>query len=447
MSSVFNPPFLVALWWALQGPLGGGVAHADEGERAMARAADMQPLFVPADRVALVIGNGAYESTTRLAAPPNDAVDVASALASIGFEVELLLDADKGTMKTAIRDFGDRLAKGDVRMALAYYSGHGVQVDGSNFLIPVDADVRRENELPAEAVELEELLARMPAVEDRLNVVVLDACRNNPFVGVTRSSAKGLAQVTTSSGTLLAYATAPGMVALDALAPDARNSPYTDALLSHIVAPGQTVEEVFKQVREQVTAATQKRQIPWESTAVIGNFYFVPPKPVVYRFPAPELANLRLYSEIGGEVRLDGVSLGRIEAFEEIVVQGVLPGEYLLEVEGLSHSVILSAGEVTSVGLRAPSMVQRSGVKWLILGGACGGLGAGAVVAAYRVHSPFEPAATGLDSSHVRALRQSATVGYSLVAVGAGVAGLGLLWDGRVRARGRPRWVILEAAE
>lgn len=223
-------------------------------------------------RLALVIGNSAYE-TAPLRNPRNDARDMAEALRDLGFEVMLETDVDEPQMYRAVRAFGRELERrGGV--GLFYYAGHGMQVRGRNYLIPIGADIRAEDEVPYQGVDAGLVLSKMDTADNRLNIVILDACRNNPFARSFRSAEQGLARMEAPSGTLLAYATAPGRLAVDG---QGRNSPYTEHLLEVLRTPGLAVEQAFKRVREGVMAATDGEQIPWESSSLVGEFYFEPP--------------------------------------------------------------------------------------------------------------------------------------------------------------------------
>jgi TonB family protein len=222
-------------------------------------------------KVALVIGNGRYESSP-LKNPVNDATDIAAALRSFGFDVILRENLDQIGMKRAIREFGTKIRGGGV--ALFYYAGHGVQVKGTNYLVPVDAKVTTEEEIEYETVDAGFLLAQMDSAKTTVNIVILDACRTNPFARSFRSTSNGLAQMDAPSGTLIAYATAPGSVASDNAT--ARNGIYTQELLKVIATPSLTIEEVFKRVRISVRGLTQGKQTPWESSSLVGNFSFRP---------------------------------------------------------------------------------------------------------------------------------------------------------------------------
>ena len=236
-------------------------------------------------RVALVVGNGGYAEAgiPALANPVNDARLMANALETSGFEVRLVTDADQAAMKAAIEAFGKQLLKaGEDSVGLFYYAGHGVEVRGDNYLIPLAADIENEVEFKTDAVPADWVLSWMGAARNRLNMVILDACRNNPFEGRYRGgSGQGLAEMNAPSGSYIAYSAAPNQVALDG---EGDNSPYTAALAKTLVEPGLKVEEVFKRVRIAVEEATNGEQTPWESSSLRGDFHFVakveePPSP------------------------------------------------------------------------------------------------------------------------------------------------------------------------
>jgi len=221
-------------------------------------------------RLALIIGNGKYADAP-LKNPANDATDMAAALKAVGFEVMSYTDLDQTAMKRAIREFGTKLRSAG-GVGLFYYAGHGVQVKGVNYLIPVGAAVNTEEEVEYESVDAGLVLAQMESARNQMNIVILDACRNNPFARSYRSGDKGLAQINAPSGTLIAYSTAPGSVASDG---SGRNGLYTRELLRQIRTGGRSIEEVFKQVRISVRQATSEKQTPWESSSLTGAFYFV----------------------------------------------------------------------------------------------------------------------------------------------------------------------------
>jgi tetratricopeptide (TPR) repeat protein len=228
-------------------------------------------------RVALVIGNGKYQFAAPLANPPNDAADIAQALRKLGFDVVEGRDLDRPGMDNAIRQFGRKLDDADI--ALFFYAGHGLQVNGKNYLVPVDAKLERPGDLALDAVDIGNVLAQMEA-EKRVNLIFLDACRDNPLARSlarslgTRSSAvgQGLASIQSAIGTMIAYATQPDNVALDG---EGRNSPFTAALLKHIVTPGLEIGTLMKRVRADVIATTRQKQVPWDHSSLVGDVILV----------------------------------------------------------------------------------------------------------------------------------------------------------------------------
>jgi uncharacterized caspase-like protein len=233
--------------------------------------APVKPAPAGERRVALVIGNSAYKSSP-LRNPVRDARAISKTLAATGFKVTVLEDASLTNMRRAVRAFGDDLQGGGV--GLFYYAGHGMQVRGRNFLIPVNADIEREDEVEDGALDANFVLSKMDSAKNALNLMILDACRNNPFQRSFRSAAQGLAQMDAPSGTLVAFATAPGSVASDGTG---ENGLYTKYLLANIVRPGLPIEQVFKEVRRGVGRETADRQIPWESSSLRGDFFFIAP--------------------------------------------------------------------------------------------------------------------------------------------------------------------------
>lgn len=227
-------------------------------------------------RLALVVGNSDYQNTTPLPNPKNDAADMKTALESLGFEVFYGVNQNARQMKALIRQFGDKLlqTKG---VGLFYYAGHGVASGGENYLVPVDADIPSEDEIADATVSLSFLLGKMAVAENSLNLVILDACRNNPFARKWRtvrdtSTNGGLATIRQAPiGTLIAYATQPGNTASDGTG---RNGLYTESLLQQMKKPNIAIEEVFKNVRSQVRQKSKNAQIPWESSSIEGEFYF-----------------------------------------------------------------------------------------------------------------------------------------------------------------------------
>jgi tetratricopeptide (TPR) repeat protein len=229
----------------------------------------------PGSRVALVIGNGAYVNAGALPNPANDARAVARVLREIGFDVAEGVNLDHRSQERLVRDFLRKAA--NARVALLFYAGHGMQVEGKNFLVPVDAKLTARTDLPFETLELDKILAGLDD-ESRTNILILDACRDNPLAknfartaSRSASSPAGLAPVSSvGSGTLIAYATAPDQVALDG---DAGNSPFTAALVKHLRTPGLEVRQMLTRVRAEVIAATQRKQVPWDNSSLLGDVY------------------------------------------------------------------------------------------------------------------------------------------------------------------------------
>jgi len=236
------------------------------------------------ERLALVIGNGKYESSP-LKNPPNDAADMAAILNKMGFQVIHKVNADQRTMKRAILEFGKRLRKKG-GIGLFYFAGHGMQVDGRNYLIPVNAMIETESDVQFESVDAGRVLGKMKDAGNHLNIVILDACRDNPFQRNFRSRSKGLARLDAPRGSLIAYATAPGSTAADG---EGRNGIYTKHLLSHMGTPGLKVEEVLKHVRVDVIKETGNKQIPWESSSMTGDFYFNFQRSIAVAPPLPKV--------------------------------------------------------------------------------------------------------------------------------------------------------------
>jgi hypothetical protein len=234
----------------------------------MASASFAQPAET---RIALVIGNSAYQSAGTLDNPQRDAKLMAERLKTAGFTVTLLVDADQQAMKRAMVDFGRELRSSEA-VGLFYYAGHGLQVNGLNYLVPVNANIKDETEVGIETVSLADFLATMERSKSRINIVVLDACRNNPFSSNFRTDSAGLARVDAPAGTYVAYATSPGSVASDGAG---RNSPYTKALAETVLKPGMPIEQVFKEVRRAVQEETGGQQTPWEASSISADFSFV----------------------------------------------------------------------------------------------------------------------------------------------------------------------------
>ncbi len=245
-------------------------AQASQDNRQLQR--DASRVNARERRVALVIGNGAYTNAPPLKNPPNDARDMAATLKTLGFEVMSGVNVNQREMKRLIREFGQSLKAGG--SGLFYYAGHGVQSKGRNYLIPIEADIQSEVETEDAGVDVNLVLGYMDDAQNGLNIVILDACRSNPFARTFRSVSNGLAQVDAPTGTLIAYATAPGRVASDGAG---QNGLYTSELLKQMKVSGLSVTEIFMRVRAEVMKQTANKQVPWEALSLVGNFYFTKP--------------------------------------------------------------------------------------------------------------------------------------------------------------------------
>ena len=223
-------------------------------------------------KVALVIGNSRYPQSP-LKNPVNDARAFGEALLKLGFDVSVRLDADRAAMNVAIAAHVDRLAKQQC-VGLFYYAGHGLQMAWKNYLLPVDASIAAVTDVHAQGVELNALIAGLTRAANPLNLIILDACRDNPFGSTAQLEQKGLSQMDAPLGTLLAYATSPGNTASDG---EGANGLYTENLLKEIQVREAKVEDVFKRVRLGVRRGSKGLQIPWESTSLEDDFYFLPP--------------------------------------------------------------------------------------------------------------------------------------------------------------------------
>ena len=234
-------------------------------------------------RVALVIGNAAYPGKLALKNPGNDAQAMANALRGLGFKVVELRDGDRTQMTAAIASARDSL-KGMQGIGMLYYAGHGLQLDWRNYMVPVNANIAKAADVPQQTVDVNAVIDAFKQAGNRMNILVLDACRDNPFGDNGSASGKGLAQLNAPSGTFLAFATAPGNIAEDG-DESSGNGLYTQFLLQELQKPTAKIEDVFKRVRLNVRQQSQGRQIPWESTSLEDDFYFNTGKIVVVAPP------------------------------------------------------------------------------------------------------------------------------------------------------------------
>lgn len=221
-------------------------------------------------RVALVIGNGDY-TNSRLKNPVNDAMAIADALRDLNFKVIERTNIDLRQMNGAIDQFSESLREAEV--GLVYFAGHGMQIEGENYLIPVKANISSANDIPYEAVPAGKIVGRMEDVGTAMNILILDACRNNPFRSFTRGGSHGLAKMDAPMGTIIIYSTSPGTVAADG---EGRNGTFTKHLLENIKSPGLDINGILINTRKAVIDETKGKQIPWESSSLTDYFYFLP---------------------------------------------------------------------------------------------------------------------------------------------------------------------------
>ena len=265
------------------------------------------------NRLALVIGQSAYRSVPALPNPANDARAVTQLLTDSGFEVSTASDLSQSQMREKVSEFAGKVAaKGADTVALVFYAGHGLQIDGENFLVPIDIDVKREADIPIQAVRLNDILNTLTSVPSKMRILMLDACRNNPFPDISKTAGGGLAIVDAkvgSPGTFLSFSTSPGAVAEDGAG---SNSPYTTALLAAGKELGIPIEETFKRVRLAVNKVTEGRQTPWDSSSLTEDFRFSGP-PVAG--PKPAAAPRKTVAEWTRDLK------GKpVEAANEIIV-------------------------------------------------------------------------------------------------------------------------------
>ncbi len=220
------------------------------------------------EKYALIIGNGDYKSSP-LKNTKNDATDIAKTLKEKGFKVQRVINANHRKMITAIRKFGNKLYKGGI--GLFYYAGHGVQVRGRNYLVPINADIQDEDDVEFNAVDAGFILSKMESANNTMNIIILDACRDNPFARSFRSASRGLAKMDAPRGSIIIYATSPGSIAADG---EGRNGVFTKHLLRLMNKPNLEIAALLREVRRQVLKETGGRQLPWESSSLMSDFYF-----------------------------------------------------------------------------------------------------------------------------------------------------------------------------
>ncbi len=295
------------------------------------------------NRVALVIGESAYRMVTPLPNPANDAKAMSQLLDDAGFEVTTAADLSQKEMNAQVGDFAAKIAaKGPDTVALVFYAGHGMQIDGENYLVPVDVDPKRETDIPLQAVRLNDILNTLNSVPSKMRILLLDACRNNPFPAISRTAGHGLALVDTKAGipgTFLSYSTSPGAEAEDGNGAD---SPYATALLAAAREPGVPIEQAFKRVRVAVNKATEGRQTPWDSSSLTEDFKFIAGTGVESANAGPRPSPVRRSAEEwrrdlqGKPVEVAHeiiVADGTVEAYEAFVAL-FTQGAFALEAQG-----------------------------------------------------------------------------------------------------------------
>jgi uncharacterized caspase-like protein len=257
------------------------------------------------NRIALVIGQSNYRTVVALPNPANDAKAMSRLLGDAGFEVMNAGDLSQNQMRETVSEFAAKVAaKGPDTIALVFYAGHGLQIDGENFLVPVDVDPKREADIPLQAVRLNDILNTLTSVPGKMRILLLDACRNNPFPEINKSTGHGLAIVDAKvgiPGTFVSFSTSPGAEAEDGSGAD---SPYTAALLAAAKEPGLSIEDTFKRVRVAVNKATEGRQTPWDSSSLTDDFRFFPgPGPAPSPAGSKQPAGKRTVDEWRGQLR------------------------------------------------------------------------------------------------------------------------------------------------
>lgn len=319
-------------------------------------------------RTALVVGNANYQYFGSLANPQNDARDVGLALESLGFDVTTLLDATERELMNAIRDFGSALTR-NKGIGLFYYAGHGIESEGKNYLIPVDADIRAQDEVRFSSIEMGFVLSKMENARNPTNIVILDACRDNPLPaeGRTTGSSRGLSIVEAPTGSLIVYATQPGNVAADGAD---RNSPFTEAFLEHVATPDVDVELMFRMVRQSVMETTANQQVPWTNSSLTrsvvlresrgpdtGLSVVSDPQPAddrdVPQIIMTEYGSVSVDTITPGDLYFDGRFMTSMTAGAEVMLPRLEAGTYSVEMqyddETEVQEITVTGGQMTRV--------------------------------------------------------------------------------------------------
>ena len=309
-------------------------------------------------RLALVIGNGNYPLFP-LKNPENDATDLVQSLENLGFTVIFRKNVSNNSFRNALRTFGEQLKEYDV--GLFFYAGHGIQVNGINYLLPVDAEIKYEDEIQSQAIPADLVLKKMESAKIDVNILILDACRNNPFTRGFRGITPGLAVMNAPKGTLVAYSTAPGNTAEDGRG---RNSPYAKQLIKNLVIPGITIEKLFKHVRVGLSLATKGRQISWESSSLMGDFYFISPdyfdvKKQKFMFGSVEI-NVELFKE--PSVSIDGKSTG--SCIDKTCYKSLLVGSHKVQIKSdgkvMERNFIIYPGQKHLINISSLDEVKKN---------------------------------------------------------------------------------------
>ena len=269
-----------------------------------------KPVADSAPRLALVIGNAHYAKLGTLANPGRDAQLIADRLRQTGFEVTSVADRDLKSLSQDVEEFAQKVkARGPSTVAVLYYAGHGVESDGVNYLVPVSADIKKRGDIAPQSVAVKRVADRLSASGNALNILIVDACRDNPFPPGVAANATGLVPMGAVYGVFIASATGSGKAAFDG---EDGHSPYTRALAEAMIVPGERLEDLFKSVRRQVRLATGEQQIPWESTSLELDFFFVPPPP-----PPSQAAQLFAAAKETGNAALYDLLIDRFTASPE----------------------------------------------------------------------------------------------------------------------------------
>ncbi len=278
-------------------------------------------------RIALVIGNSAYRNTAPLKNPVNDATDMAQVLREKGFQVTVRTNLEVKEMRQVIRSFSQALKAGGV--GLFYFAGHGIQSKGRNYLIPTNADVKEEYELEDEAIDANRVLDGMEAAGNRVNIVILDACRDNPYARSWRGGSRGLAQLSAPIGSFVAFATAPGSVAADG---SGRNGVFTQHLLTSLRHPDTDIDKVFTRVTAAVSKESGNKQVPWKSSSLTGEFLFSQQQPTMQASvsSAPQLTESQLVNKLLDTAKAKVNKNVYEDQTINLVCEGQITNEYLV---------------------------------------------------------------------------------------------------------------------